>query len=111
MFFCIQYRIPHTRTSVAPPWSKVSYAGPKISNGALPKWQNNASSIMLTKNQESTYAAIEFTPTTTSGNAGFFQPRISTRYRNAASIQKQIPPLNSTQLGVQMRLTTGQIPS
>ncbi len=39
MFFCIQYRIPQTITSVAPPWSKVSYAGPK--------WQENAGSEKL----------------------------------------------------------------
>ena len=50
MFFCIQVRIPHTRTSVAPPWSKVSYAGQK--------WKENAGSEKL-----NSHLNVEMKPT------------------------------------------------
>jgi len=57
------------------------------------------------------YAAMEFIPITTSGNAHFLWPRASMIQQKAARKRKQIPPLKSVQLGVQMRFTIGQIPA
>src|SRR5579862_716049 len=57
------------------------------------------------------YAAIEFIPTTISGNAHFLYPFASITQQNAAKNRKQIPPLNIVQLGVQILFTIGQIPA
>src|SRR5262245_1387250 len=56
------------------------------------------------------YAAIEFIPMTTNGNAHRFIPFTSISELNPAVSRKHQPPLNNTQLGVQMRFTTGQTP-
>src|SRR5882757_2107451 len=55
------------------------------------------------------YAAIEFTPITTSGNAHLLKPFTSITQLNAARNKKQIPPLKMVHDGVQMRFTTGQM--
>src|ERR1700753_358704 len=57
------------------------------------------------------YAAIEFIPITSSGNAHLRYPFTSITHENAAIYRKQSPPLNSVQLGVQIRFTIGQIPA
>ena len=56
------------------------------------------------------YAAIEFAPTTTSGNA---MPRcllISTTHEHTARKRNHTPPLNQVHEGVQILFTMGQIP-
>src|SRR5207237_1107950 len=55
------------------------------------------------------YAAIEFMPTTTSGNAHFLKPFTSITQLKAARNKKQTPPLKMVHDGVQMRFTTGQM--
>ena len=54
------------------------------------------------------YAAIEFMPITTSGNAHFLKPFTSITQAKAAKNRKQMPPLKIVQDGVQIRFTTGQ---
>src|ERR1017187_5599269 len=53
---------------------------------------------------------MEFIPTTISGIAHRRYCFTSMIQENAARKKKQTPPLKSVQLGVQMRLTMGQIP-
>src|ERR1017187_10299290 len=67
-------------------------------------------STKLRHNSAITYAAMEFMPTTTNGNA---MPRCfltSTTQENAARKKKHTPPLNSVHAGGQMRFTSGQMP-
>src|SRR5450759_5208528 len=52
---------------------------------------------------------MEFMPITTSGKDHLLYPFTSIIQLNAARNRKQIPPLNNVQLGVQIRLTIGQI--
>src|SRR5215472_5104140 len=75
-----------------------------------PRWMRK----LLTKNSSKKcamqYAAIEFMPMTTSGNAHFLKPFTSITQLNAARNRKHMPPLKMVQEGVQIRFTTGQIP-
>src|ERR1700761_3675187 len=53
---------------------------------------------------------MELRPTTTRGKAQRRYPLTSMIHANAARKKKHIPPLNSVQLGVQIRFTIGQMP-
>src|ERR1035438_1978589 len=56
------------------------------------------------------YAAMEFAPITTNGNAHLRHPLTSVSQQKPARKRKQRPPLNSVHAGVQIRFTTGQMP-
>src|SRR5262249_31211217 len=97
--------------NIAIPCTNGSNALPANPNAFAPKFVRNEETKKSGNKCAIKYAAIEFIPITSSGNAHLRQPFSSISHANAASVRKQIPPLNKTHLGVQIRFTTGQIPA
>src|SRR5271155_3695361 len=112
-FRYIQNVISH-RTSVKVTASRMgAYTGPtsRLPNGPRPpfasRWRANVSGIQGLRSCAMQYMAIEFVPTTSSGNAQRRYSAQSMMANRPASMANTQPALYSAQVGVQMRLTDG----
>ena len=107
----IQYNINQNTPNTAAPSKNGCNPGLPNAKSFAPKCIRKVEKINSGVKCAIKYAAIEFIPITISGNAHFLYPFASITQQNAAKNRKQIPPLNSVQLGVQILFTIGQIPT